>query len=200
MAEPPARRPAIRAVPEADAGAAIGRLLAVAQSDTGQSARCADFLLAWWNGDDLGHFPVSHLWNVDDDLGEDMLVVIAFLSQHPGAIYADVFGYRDAMTALVEQKRDLVRAGLEVEAGIRIRLILDRISHAAWESEDRKTPVPAASAATIRQLAGLAKTLLNMLAPTDEAATNDALRASIERADQLLGTKRTPEDGDARTG
>lgn len=46
-------------------GEAIGRLLKVAQSDTGQSRRVADFLLAWWNGDDMGHFPILHLCNVD---------------------------------------------------------------------------------------------------------------------------------------
>ena len=29
--------------------AALERLIGVAQSDTGQSRRAADFLLAWWN-------------------------------------------------------------------------------------------------------------------------------------------------------
>ncbi len=35
--------------------AGLDRLFAIAKSDTGQSARVANFLLAWWNGTDLGH-------------------------------------------------------------------------------------------------------------------------------------------------
>lgn len=196
MAEPPTRRPAIRAVSKDDVAAAIGRLLAVAEADTHQSARCTDFLLAWWNGDDLGHFPISHLWNVDDDLGEDMLVVVAFLSQHPGAIYADAFGYRDAMAALAERKRDLDRPELQHKARVRIRLLLDRISDAARESEDRKMPIPVVQAASMRRQSGLAKTLTDLLASTGDAATGESLRTAIKAADDLLGWRRAPdEDG-----
>lgn len=43
----PQRRPAIRAVTFEEVGEAIARLIAVASADTGQSARVADFLLAW---------------------------------------------------------------------------------------------------------------------------------------------------------
>lgn len=129
-----------------------------------------------------------------------MLVVIAFLSQHPDPIYADAFGYRDTMVALAEQKRDLARAELEHEAGARMRMILDEISRAASDSENRTTGMPASQAGTIRQLAGLATTLARLVIPTGETATSEALRVVIKRADQLLGKKRTPEDGDARNG
>ena len=57
---PPQRRPAIRAVAFDEVGEAITRLIVVAGSDAGQAARAADFLLAWWNGGDNGHFPVLH--------------------------------------------------------------------------------------------------------------------------------------------
>jgi hypothetical protein len=34
------------------ARAALTRLIPIAMSDTGQSKRVADFLMAWWNGPD----------------------------------------------------------------------------------------------------------------------------------------------------
>lgn len=77
MTQAPQRRPAIRAVSFDEVGEAITRLIVVAGSDTGQSARVADFLLAWWNGDDSGHFPILHLCNCDATISEDMLMVIS---------------------------------------------------------------------------------------------------------------------------
>lgn len=100
----PQRRPAIRAVTFEEVGEAIGRLVAVASSDTGQSARAADFLLAWWNGMDNGHFPLLHLCNCDAIIAEDMLIVMAYLAQEP-TVYPDDWGYRDAMIGLVERWR-----------------------------------------------------------------------------------------------
>jgi len=85
--------------------AALERLVDLARSDTGQSARAANFLLAWWNGDDWGHFPIADLFGVDPDIAADMAAIFAFLGQHPGAIYPDAFGYREAMADLVEQWR-----------------------------------------------------------------------------------------------
>lgn len=64
----------------------------------------ADFLLAWWNGDDNGHFPVLHLCNCDAVIPEDMLTIMAHLAQEP-TVYADAWGYRAAMEALVLQWR-----------------------------------------------------------------------------------------------
>jgi hypothetical protein len=102
----PPRRPMIRSVAFDEIGPAIGRLLEIARSDTGQSQRVADFLLAWWNGDDLGHFPILHLCNCDAILGEDMLAILAYLVQQ-STTYASAWGYDAEMRALVEQKRDL---------------------------------------------------------------------------------------------
>ena len=100
----PASRPAIRAVSFDDAGEAMTRLLVVAGSDTGQAGRAADFLLAWWNGADNGHFPILHLCNCDATIAEDMIIVMAYLAQEP-TVYPDAWGYRDAMVELVERWR-----------------------------------------------------------------------------------------------
>ncbi len=89
---------------------ATARLLAIANSDTGQSRRVADFLLAWWNGSDLGHFPIEHLWNVDRAISADMLTILGFLAEQPSAVYANAFGYEDEMRALVERWRAHVLA------------------------------------------------------------------------------------------
>lgn len=100
----PQRRPPIRAVSFKDAGEAIARLIVLAGSDTGQASRAADFLLAWWDGGTWGHFPILHLSNCDAPIAEDMLTVMAYSAQEP-TVYADAWGYRDAMAALVEQWR-----------------------------------------------------------------------------------------------
>ena len=100
----PQRRPAIRAVAFDEVGEAIARLIVVAGSNTGQSGRAADFLLAWWNGMDNGHFPVLHLCNCDAIIAEDMLIVMAYLAQEP-TVYPDAWGYCDAMGELVERWR-----------------------------------------------------------------------------------------------
>lgn len=85
--------------------AAIERLIDLARSDTGQSLRAANFLLAWWNGDDCGQFPLSDLFSVDRPVAADMTTVFAFLGQHAGAVYPDAFGYREVMVELVERWR-----------------------------------------------------------------------------------------------
>src|SRR5438046_5003885 len=53
--------------------ACIERLLDVAESDTGQSRRVANFLLAWWNAGECGGFDFTDLWNVDMEIAEDMV-------------------------------------------------------------------------------------------------------------------------------
>ena len=44
---------------------ALTRLIEIAQKDTGQSRRVADFLLAWHNAAENGGWDVTDLWNVD---------------------------------------------------------------------------------------------------------------------------------------
>jgi hypothetical protein len=67
--------------------AALNRLVAIAQSDTGQSRRVANFLLAWWNAGDCGGFDFTDLWAVDRGIAEDILTVaqlIALRHEYPG--------------------------------------------------------------------------------------------------------------------
>lgn len=89
----PVRRPALRAVSFEDVGAALARLMPIAlpptrAAKTGASSKVADFLLAWWNGGDTGHFPLLHLCNVDETIAEDMLIIMAYLAQNT-TTYAD---------------------------------------------------------------------------------------------------------------
>lgn len=108
----PVRRPAIRSVSHADVGAAIARLVPIAMpasraAETGASSKIADFLLAWWNGDDAGHFPILHLCNVDAVIAEDMLIIMAYLVEN-NTVYADQWGYRETMNAMWERYRGSV--------------------------------------------------------------------------------------------
>jgi len=86
------------------AEAALVRLIDVAQSDTGQSVRVANFLLAWWNGDDLGHFAIADLFALDRAIAIDVATIIGFLAVHPGAVYPDAFGRREEIVALIHRR------------------------------------------------------------------------------------------------
>lgn len=77
-------------LPELAAHDALMNLLRVARSDTGQSRRVADFLLAWWNAGSCGGFDLSDLWAVDRALAEDMLEVVGFIVRHRS--YPSSFG------------------------------------------------------------------------------------------------------------
>ncbi len=74
--------------------AALERLIELAMSDTGQARRAANFLLAWWNGEDHGHFDITDLFGVDASVAADISTVIGYLGQHSGAIYIDAFGHQ----------------------------------------------------------------------------------------------------------
>ena len=50
----------------------IDRLIDIARSDTGQSARVANFLLSWWDGA-FGTFCLIDICNVDAETAEDIL-------------------------------------------------------------------------------------------------------------------------------
>ena len=88
-----------------DIDAALGRLIDLAASDTNQARRAANFLLAWWDGESWGHFPVADLFAVDAAVAADMTTILTCLGQHGGAIYPDAFGRRDTMAALVARWR-----------------------------------------------------------------------------------------------
>jgi hypothetical protein len=84
--------------------AALGRLVGLAGSDTGQAARVARFLMAWWNGPELGDFPIADLFGLDCAVAADIATVVTFLGQHPGgAIYIDAFGHREAMADIIDR-------------------------------------------------------------------------------------------------
>jgi len=59
---------------------ALSRLLKIAQSDTGQSRRVANFLLAWWNAESCGGFDFTDLWCVDRAIADDMLAVTRLIA------------------------------------------------------------------------------------------------------------------------
>jgi hypothetical protein len=89
------------------ADAAARRLFTVARSDTGQARRVANFLLAWWNGDDWGHFPIADLFGLDRSLATDIATIVGYLSQQSAAVYPDRFLSRDDMAGLVRRWRDV---------------------------------------------------------------------------------------------
>ncbi|WP_066095048.1 DUF7673 family protein [Xanthomonas massiliensis] len=83
--------------------AALDRLLEVASHDTGQSRRCADFLLSWWNAESCGGFDPTDLWSVDLQIKRDMVRMLSFIALNP--YYPDALGFRTEFEALVEQWR-----------------------------------------------------------------------------------------------
>lgn len=86
-----------------DVRAALERLLEIAQRDTGQSRRVADFLLAWWNAGQCGGFDLTSMWNCDDEIVDDMAKVFLWIgmSHH----YPDALGYEKQFQAIVREWR-----------------------------------------------------------------------------------------------
>src|ERR1051326_5776491 len=83
--------------------AAIDRLIKIALSDTGQSRRVANFLLAWWNAGDNGGFDPTDLWNLDSEIASDIVTVFAYVATHRE--YANQFGYGPDMDKIWQQWR-----------------------------------------------------------------------------------------------
>jgi hypothetical protein len=83
--------------------AAIERLIEIAERDTGQSRRVANFLLAWWNAQECGGFDLTDLWAVDRAIAQDMLTVFAL--QVTRCNYPDTLGYGHEFAALVRTWR-----------------------------------------------------------------------------------------------
>lgn len=88
--------------------AAFERLLKLAQSDTGQSRRAANFLLAWWNGEILGGFDLTDLFNVDSTIAADMATVFTWIAAQDGVSYPAE--YRAEIEKLIEKWRPHVWA------------------------------------------------------------------------------------------
>lgn len=84
--------------------AALDRLIAHARSDTGQSRRVADFLLAWWNAGSCGKYDITTAWKCDDEIVEDMIIVFAYASRN--SVYPDkLAGYEQQFVAIVHEWR-----------------------------------------------------------------------------------------------
>jgi hypothetical protein len=91
--------------------AARNRLLAIAQSDTGQARRVADLPLAWWNADDCGRFDFRDLWMVDRAISDDILSVLRLIALRQS--YPDAYGLRAPFEQLVKDWRPQLAAHQE---------------------------------------------------------------------------------------
>ncbi|WP_256354509.1 MULTISPECIES: hypothetical protein [unclassified Variovorax] len=82
---------------------ALARLIALAQGDSDQSRRAADFLLAWWNAGACGSFDLTALWAVDPGTAADMVLVLAYIASTRQ--YPDALGYEDEFLRIVQAWR-----------------------------------------------------------------------------------------------
>lgn len=62
--------------------AALERLFAIAEQDTGTSRRVANFLLAWWNAREQGGFDFTDFWSMDPPILRDCWTVLAYVATH----------------------------------------------------------------------------------------------------------------------
>ena len=83
--------------------AALERLLAHAQRDSGQSRVVADFLLAWWNSGSCGAFDLTSLWSLDTAIVAVMTVVFGLIGRVHR--YPDSMGYEAKFKAVVRAWR-----------------------------------------------------------------------------------------------
>jgi hypothetical protein len=93
---------------------ALERLMAIAQRDTGQSARVANFLLAWWNAAECGGFDLTDAWSLDEAILADVkttFVLATRLSEYP-----DTLGYAKEFARIIEQWRPDLKQGRRAEA------------------------------------------------------------------------------------
>lgn len=88
---------------------ALDRLVKIAQSDTGQSRRVADFLLAWWNAGECGGFDLTTLWGVDSSIATDMATVFGLVAEINS--YPDRLGYGPAFERIIATWRPELMEG-----------------------------------------------------------------------------------------
>jgi hypothetical protein len=77
---------------------ALGRLVAIAQRDTGQSRRVANFLLAWYNAEENGGWDPTDLWGLDAAIAADLLAVLHLLCEEHA--YPENLGFGDELKTL----------------------------------------------------------------------------------------------------
>jgi hypothetical protein len=80
--------------------AALGRIVKIAKNDTGQSGRCANFLLAWWNAEVHGGFDLTNLWMLDVAICEDMALVFGLIARSNR--YPDYYGFEKDIHAIID--------------------------------------------------------------------------------------------------
>lgn len=83
--------------------AALERLLPIARSDTGQSRKVADFILAWWNAPTHGGFDLTDVFAVDTGIAQDMATIFTFLSRQRVPVYPEE--YRVEIEAIIRAWR-----------------------------------------------------------------------------------------------
>ena len=89
--------------------AALERLIRIAQRDTGQSRRTAEFLLSWWNAGNCGGFDLTTMWGVDTQIAADMVTVFAFVAGCHA--YPDDLGYGEELRQIVHAWRPALKHG-----------------------------------------------------------------------------------------
>lgn len=70
---------------------ALQKLIDIANNDTGQARRVANFILAWWNADVHGGFDLIDLANVDRDVSDGMATVFTFLAREDDLVHPDAY-------------------------------------------------------------------------------------------------------------
>lgn len=83
--------------------AALGRLIAHAKRDSGQSRYVADFLLAWWNPAQCGGFDLTCLWGLDEAIAQDLHTVFGLVARMNR--YPDSMGYAADFAQIIEAWR-----------------------------------------------------------------------------------------------
>ena len=89
--------------------AALERLIKIAQADTGQSRRAAEFLLSWWNASSCGGFDLTTLWGVDGEIAADMITVFTLVASCYR--YPDDVGYGEEFRRIVHAWRAALQYG-----------------------------------------------------------------------------------------
>lgn len=79
--------------------AALDRLLAVADGDSGGETRVRKFLLSWWNTGVFGGFDPTDLWSLDGQNIRDIFCVLVLINNCKA--YPDALGYRSRFDWLI---------------------------------------------------------------------------------------------------
>lgn len=95
----------------------LARLVKIAQGDTGQCRRVANFLLSWWNAETCGGFDMTDLWALDTEICHDMLRVFSLVASRRE--YPDYFvpECRDVLERLAFERNQSRKQALTGEDG-----------------------------------------------------------------------------------